>query len=168
MASSWVGLGKEIPEDEQAPWLGVSYGFWVKDGPLDIWLTALGQTIDEAEDAPDWLRSLRTNWYDAHQGGGCVPTCLEDHVTDDQRAALLRRYVVRAIERLLAFGGDYFEAFSATRQCQDIAPLNRAPLRLNAKLGLIEVGAAFARLLSDDIRTGEHQSFAWGYGPDAA
>ena len=165
MGSSWVGQGKEIPEGKQAPWLGVTYGFWVKDGPLEIWLTALGQLIDEARDAPEWLKSLRAKWNEGAQGAGCIYTGLEDHVRDDERSAVLRSYVVRAVERLLAHKGDYFEAFPATRQCEDIPPLSRAPLQLSAKLGLIEIGAAFARLLSNDIRSGEHDPFAWGWGP---
>ena len=165
MASTWVGLEKEIPEAEQSPWLGITYGIWVKDGPLEIWLAALGQTIDESEDAPAWLETLRAGWCDGPQPAGCVHTGLAEHVVDDERAATLRRHVVHTIERLLDHRGDYFSAFSATRQCKDLAPHSRAPLQLTAKLGLIEVGAAFARLLSNDIRSGEHSSFAWGWGP---
>ncbi|MCW3848123.1 hypothetical protein OF829_12805 [Sphingomonas sp. LB-2] len=132
---------------------------------MEIWLAALGQMIDETEDAPQWLKTLRAEWNDGAQGAGCVYTGLEEHVPNSERASVLRSFVIRTVERLLAHKGDYFEAFPDTLRCEDMSPLSLAPLQLTAKLGVIEIGNAFARLLSDEIRSGEHGSFAWGWGP---
>lgn len=165
VGSSFVSRGREIPEDKQFPWLGTEYGFWVKDGPMQIWLAALAQMIDETKDAPEWLKSLRNEWDHAAQPVGCIYTGLEEHVQGGERASILRGYVIRTVERLLAHKGDYFEAFSNTLRCEDMSPLSLAPLQLTAKLGVIEIGSAFARLLSDEIRSGQHDPFAWGWGP---
>src|SRR5262245_51766271 len=117
MGSSYVTLGKRIPGDEQTKWLGVTYGFWVKDGPLIALLTGLGELIDADAAAPGWLKELRSHWVDLEEiaGGGCVRAGFGDYVSDDQRRLIMLDVVLAAMQRLLDFNGDYYQAFPCTR-----------------------------------------------------
>jgi len=167
VGSSWVGLGQPIPEDEQTEWLGMTYGFWVKDRPLLIWLTALGELVDESPDVPDRLRSMRAEWISPYNGAGCVYTYFDEYVTDEERCSTLFPLVMSTLQRLLDVGGDYHLAFSATRKWSSDADSDQ-PLRLGEKIGLIEVGANLARLLRGVIHAGEHARTRWGYAPDVS
>ncbi len=50
------------------------HGLWVNDGALEIWLLLLLHEIDSMPQAPDWLKSLRNQWYivAAHLINGCA------------------------------------------------------------------------------------------------
>ncbi|MES2442537.1 MAG: hypothetical protein V4574_06870 [Pseudomonadota bacterium] len=51
------GLGTEIPEEKQTVRLGMTDCLWVKDEPLVIWLTALGETSDARDHRSSAKRS---------------------------------------------------------------------------------------------------------------
>lgn len=164
MGSSFVGLGDQIPEDKQTEWIGESYGFWAKDTPLLIWLTAMGEVVDELQSAPVWLKSMRKDWNDAFNGVGCVVTGFEENLREDERRKILLDVALKTLERLLVLGGDYRRAFPSTVGLDETFSGVR-PLQLSDKVGLIELGSNVARLLKGEIKTGERGPLAWGYGP---
>lgn len=165
MGSSYVDLGEKIPADRQTPWLGETYGFWVKDYPLLVWLSALGEIVDEQTEIPEWLKEMRERWKDAYQAVGCVVTGFEDYLIDDDRRLLHYPLVIKTLERLLENGGDYERAFPSTKQLNDGFP-GPQPLGLSVKVGLIELGTNIGSLLLGYARGGEHTGRCFGYAPD--
>lgn len=165
MGTSYVSLGEEIPEDKQTEWVGVTYGFWAADAPLLIWLTAMGEIVDDLPNAEPWLQALRNDWRDAFNGVGCVVTGFDGEPLDQTQREVLFKVVTATTERLLAFGGDYRLAFPST-EGMDLTVSGPRPLELREKVGLIELGANLARLLKGTVKTGEHRPQAWGYAPD--
>ena len=155
MGTSWVGVETPIPEDEQTVWLGVSYGFWADDWTLHIWQTMMGEVVDAEPDAPEWLRAIRHVWRESPDGGGCVFIGFTDRLPDTEQREALLQLVLQALQRLLEFGGDYRRAFPSTKLLENESETAPA-ISLAQKVGLIEVSASIARVLTGAIGSGEH------------
>lgn len=178
MGSHFISIGEKIPEDQQTPWVGETYGFWVSPDPYVRWFTACGAMIDRTPSAPDWLRSVRAEWamhLEAEAGSGVGGGGLEAARQYPDGRRVLFEIAVATLEKLLDAGGDLYKAFPEV-QLKETDPQRSFSLRFSDKLGLLEVGANFLRLVLGGGFQREHfvggfsgESFPpmkYGYAPD--
>lgn len=61
------------------------FGFWARDGLLEIWLEALAEVVPAK--APEWLRDAKQHWRLQARGGfvGCVNADLDARLTSEDR-----------------------------------------------------------------------------------
>lgn len=169
MGSSWVSLGEVIPDDQRSVWHGKTYGFWAKDGPLIDWYAAMGEVITANAAAPDWLKELGAHWLTLNElsGAGYVPDQLKESIVDEQRRLAVIEAASDVMQRALDSGGDYYRAFPSTMPKCTCGKCPTPSLTLGQKIGFLEVGSNFARLLCGFTKHGQASSGTFGISPDA-
>lgn len=148
LGTSFLSMNEVIPEDRRQC-LVEHYGVWAVETPLVAWFKSLAVVIAERAAIPDWLAELRDIWsaFDPSLGGGCVYDQSHAFVTTPGRRNLMLEVASATLQRLLDHAGDFHEAFPVTLPtctCPDC----RAPLQLSDKVGIIEIGAVYTRLVA--------------------
>lgn len=148
MGSAFFSLGEQIPPDEQNQWLGTERGFWADDYLLAVFFTCLGETVDAIEAPDPWLLEFRRCWIDLtiFAGTGMCPTSSEDYLTTQERRGAFLELIHDTLSALMNVGGDYWA------YCPDLKPECtcddcQQPPKLAQQIGVIEIGAAIARIL---------------------
>ncbi len=81
-------------------------GFWSHDRLLEAWLRVLSLQLGEDADVPGWQHDVRDKWLLVSSGGmvGCIPPCLDEFITDEERVSVILRTSLTTIQSLRAFG----------------------------------------------------------------
>lgn len=124
------------------------HGFWVRDGLLELWLRLLALHLEDPAEPGMLTTTIRDQWLLASRGyfNGCVPVGLEEAVSTEEGAALVRAAVDSLLKALSdapdQLGKEVFNlmGFSGVTFTRDIEAWR-----------LIEVGRAFLDLLDGKI-----------------
>ena len=81
-------------------------GFWSNDGLLVRWLRIMSLNMSEGGGGRlSWQYELRESWLrSAYSATGCVPSSLDEFLTDRERIETILDVSQRSIESLRAFG----------------------------------------------------------------
>lgn len=86
------------------------YGFWARDGAIEVWLYLLVQEIDKLESVPDWLKEARNHWHEQATVGfvGWIHPQLDDYLVSQDRINL----VIQLSQRVLTWLSEQGEYLS--------------------------------------------------------
>jgi hypothetical protein len=81
-------------------------GFWSRDGLLEVWLRTLSLHLSDEAHKPGWMHDLRDHWLLVSTGffNGCISASLDEHLTDNNRNAIVLQAAERSIQHLREFG----------------------------------------------------------------
>ncbi|WP_139338236.1 hypothetical protein [Micromonospora avicenniae] len=82
-----------------------SYGFWARDGLLEVWLQALAEVVPTH--APAWLHNAQRHWQEQARTGfqGSIDVGLDALLTSQDRVEVARRLTDQAQEHLNRLAG---------------------------------------------------------------
>ncbi|WP_427886753.1 hypothetical protein ACQHIV_28440 [Kribbella sp. GL6] len=82
------------------------YGFWARDGLLEVWLEVLAEVVPA--DAPRWLRDAERHWRLHARAGfqGCVDADLDSRLISDDRVETLLALMDQAYEHVFRVAGE--------------------------------------------------------------
>lgn len=157
MGSSYVSLNEAIPDDQQETVVGVEYGFWVRDGELVQFLSAMREEIAHTPETPDWLKSLSQKWSsvteDRH-GSGCELVFPHDMRFNDHAKAAVFSIARRVLDKVLTANGDFTVAYPSTKGPNNASLSGTSP-GLSERLMFLEIGMRLCDLTCGMIETGE-------------
>jgi hypothetical protein len=76
-----------------------TFGFWARDGALEVWLYLLGIAAHDLPSAPPWLLEAAAHWKEQSIGGysGAIDVHLDDYVIDQDRIDVVRDLAQRQL-----------------------------------------------------------------------
>lgn len=137
MGSSFVGIG--------------NHGFWMRDGDLTVWLRLLALHVEDPAAPGTTATAIRDGWLLASRGFfvGCMPNGLEQAVSTDEGAALVRAAIASLMAALAAAPPQI------SKDVLNLLGIVGTFTRDYDTCWLMEVGQAFTDLIDGKIVTGD-------------